>query len=108
MDIRLVRTHDGVSHLKLIGEIGNLHLTQQAHGITFEARLVDDSRILQHLALETDSTQQSALLTLGGMILEVLTQVTLVASLSDGITHGRQFHLLQMFQFGYQLIVAFL
>lgn len=80
MKICLVRIYDNIIHAALVGEIGNLNLAQQANGIALQSRLIDDTGILQDLLLETDTAQQFALLTLGGMILEILTEVALVAA----------------------------
>ena len=65
MEICLVRIHYGIIHAALVGEIGNLNLAQQANGITLQARLVDDTGILQDLLLEADPAQQFTLFTLG-------------------------------------------
>lgn len=79
MEICLVRIYYGIIHAALVGEIGNLNLAQQANGIALQARLVDDTGILQDLLFEADAAQQLALLTLGCMILEILTEVALIA-----------------------------
>ena len=103
-----MRIYDNITHAALVGEIGNLNLAQQANGITLQSRLVNDTGILQNLLLEADAAQQFALLTLGSMILEVLTEVTLVASLSNRIANGRQLYVNHVLKFGHELIVAFL
>ena len=108
MQISLVRIYDNITHAALVGEIGNLNLAQQANGIALQSRLVDDTGILQNLLLEADAAQQFALLTLGSMILEVLTEVTLVASLSNRIANGWQLYVNHVLKFGHELIVAFL
>ena len=108
MQISLVRIYDNIAHTALVGEIGNLNLAQQANGIALQSRLVDDTGILQDLLLEADAAQQFALLTLGSMILEVLTEVTLVASLSNRIAYGWQLYVNHVLKFGHELIVAFL
>ena len=108
MQISLVRIHYGIIHAALIGEIGNLNLAQQANGITLQARLVDDTGILQNLLFETDAAQQFALLALGSLILEILAEVTLVASLSYRIANGWQLYVNHVLKFGHELIVAFL
>ena len=88
--------------------ISNLHLAQQSHLVALQSRLVYYAGILQNLLLETDSAQQLALLSLGSMILKVLAEVALVASLGYGVTHSRQFHLYHVLKFSHELIVAFL
>ena len=108
MQISLVRIYDNITHAALVGEIGNLNLAQQANGITLQSRLVDDTGILQNLLLEADAAQQFALLTLGSMILEILAEVTLVASLSNCIANGWQLYVYHVLKFGHELIVAFL
>ena len=45
---------------------------------------------------------------LGGMVFEVLAQVTLIAGLSNGIAHLRQFYQLHLTELCYELVVAFL
>ena len=108
MQISLVRIHDNITHAALVGEIGNLNLAQQANGIALQSRLVDDTGILQNLLLEANAAQQFALLTFGSMILEILTEVTLVASLSYRIANGWQLYVNHLLKFGHELIVAFL
>ena len=108
MQICLVRIYDNITHAALVGEIGNLNLAQQANGIALQSRLVDDTGILQDFLLEADAAQQFALLTLGSMILEILTEVTLVTSLSNRITNGWQLYVNHVLKFGHELIVAFL
>ena len=108
MQISLVRIHDNITHAALVGKIGNLNLAQQANGIALQSRLVDDTGILQDLLLEADATQKLALLTLGSMILEILTEVALVASLSYRIANGWQLYVNHVLKFGHELIVAFL
>ena len=75
MKICLVRIYYGIIHAALVGEIGNLNLAQKANGIAFQSRLVDDTGILQDLLFEADAAQKLALLTLGCMLLEILTEV---------------------------------
>ena len=108
MQISLVRIYDNITHAALVGEIGNLNLAQQANGIALQSRLVDDTGILQDLLLEADAAQQFALLTLGSMILEILAEVTLVASLSNRIANGWQLYVNHVLKFGHELIVTFL
>ena len=103
-----MRIYDNITHAALVGEIGNLNLAQQANGIALQSRLVDDTGILQNLLFEADAAQQFALLTFGSMILEILAEVTLVASLSNRITNGRQLYVYHVLKFGHELIVAFL
>ena len=108
MQISLVRIYYGIIHAALVGEIGNLNLAQQANGIALQARLVDDTGILQDLLLEADAAQKLALLTLGCMILEILTEVALIAGLSYRIANGWQLYVNHVLKFGHELIVTFL
>jgi hypothetical protein len=48
------------------------------------------------------------LLALGGMILEILTEVAFITRLGYGLSHLRQFDTLQLMEFGHELVVAFL
>ena len=108
MEICLVRIYYGIIHAALVGEIGNLNLAQQANGIALQSRLVDDTGILQDLLLEADAAQQLALLTLGCMILEILTEVALITGLSYRIANGWQLYVNHVLKFGHELIVTFL
>ena len=101
-------TGDGLGHAVVVGQIGHFNLTEQSDGIGTEVRGVDDAGILEYTLFETDTTEQSGLFTLGGMILEVLAEIALVAGLCDGLTHLRQFYVLQLSEFGYELVIAFL
>ena len=42
------------------------------------------------------------------MVFEVLAKVALVACLSNGVAHTRQFYEFKFSQFGYKLVVALL
>ena len=99
-----MRIDDAVSHTALGGKIGNPYLAQQTYSITLKTGLVDDTGILQDLLLETDPTQQFTLFTLGSMIFKVFTEVTLVTSLSDSITHGWQLHVHHVLKLGYEFV----
>ena len=103
-----MRIDDAVSHTALGRKIGNPYLTQQAYSITLKTGLIDDTGILQDLLLETDPAQQFTLFTLGSMIFKVFTEVTLVTSLSDSITHGWQLHVHHVLKLGYEFVIAFL
>ena len=106
MKVRLMRIDDAVSHTAIGGKIGNPYLAQQTYSITLKTGLVDDTGILQDLLLETDPAQQFTLFTLGSMIFKVFTEVTLVTSLSDSITHGWQLHVHHVLKLGYEFVEA--
>ena len=107
-EVRLVGIDDGVAHAGVVGQIGYLNLAQQTDGACPQQGRVEHAGVLQHALLETDASQQSALLALGGMIFKILTQVTLCTGFGNGLTHLGQFHLLHVAQLGYQFVVALL
>ena len=101
-------TDDGIAHASLIVHVGHLDLAEQSDAVAAQHGAVDDAGILQHALTEADLTEQTPLFALGGMILEVLAEVALVASLGNGVAHGGQLDALQVAEFGYQLVVALL
>ena len=103
----LVRQGQEIDPQQIADKVG-LPCFIKPNGIALQSRLVDDTGILQDFLLEADAAQQFALLTLGSMILEILAEVTLVASLSNCIANGWQLYVYHVLKFGHELIVAFL
>ena len=87
-------TDNGVGHVTTIGLVGHLDLAEQTDDIIREVGRVKYTGILQDTLHETDATEQATLLALGSMVLEVLAEVTLVASLGNGIPDLWQFNTL--------------
>ena len=88
--------YNGVGHGLVCSQIGYLHVRQQSNAVAFYLRLVNRAGMLQHPLLEAYPAQQPRLLALGGMILEVLAEVALVARLGYGFPHLWQFHVFQL------------
>ena len=103
-----MRADQRVGHALVVGEVGHFHAAEQLHTVATESRHVDDSCIGKYTLLETNAAEQAPLFALGGMILKILAEVALVASLCDGIPYFGQLHALQLVEFGHELVVAFL
>ena len=87
-------TDNGVGHVTAIGLVGHLDLAEQTDDIVGEVGGIEHTGILQDTLHETDASQQTALLTLGSMVLEILAEVALVTGLGNGISDLWQFNTL--------------
>lgn len=108
LEVGLVRIDDRVCHLGVGGEVGYLHLAEEAHGVAAELGGVHDSCMLEDALLETYAAEEDALGALGCVVLKVLAEVALLACFLDFSFHSRKFYLNELLQFGYKTIVAFL
>ena len=87
-------TDNGVAHATASILVGHLDLAEQTYTVGREVGSVEHTGILQNALHETDATEQATLLALGGMVLEILAEVTLVAGLGNGIPDLWQFNTL--------------
>ena len=74
-------TDNGIGHATASVLVGHLNLAEQTYAVGGEMGGVEHAGILQNALHETDATEQATLLALGGMVLEILAEVTLVAGL---------------------------
>ena len=108
MYVGLVRTCQGVSGLAVHAQVGDLHLAQQLDRVGRHLLGVEHAGVGQDVLLVPYLAEQPPVRPSRGVILEILAQVALVASLRELVLCLGQLHLYEVLQFSHELVVAFL